>query len=88
MIKNITLSEKEAVIDWSGGEKTVHTPDQLHKMCPCRRCFSKNKDEKGEDHSSFVRAEVVGNYALSFDFTEGCSDGIFPFELLQQGELL
>lgn len=68
--------------------------DQLHqrfnlcdvqKYCPCAGCASKNG--QNTEHSADVKAvriASVGRYAIKITFSQGCSTGIYEFELLRR----
>jgi DUF971 family protein len=77
-------------ITWEDGHQTVLAFALLRRRCPCAMC----KDEwTGEalldpatvpDAIAAVRADIVGNYALTFSFSDGHGAGIYPFELLRR----
>ena len=77
-------------IIWEDGHETDLHFSELRRRCPCAMC----KDEwTGEalidpesvpDELGASRADVVGNYALSFSFSDGHGTGIYTFELLRR----
>ena len=65
------------------------TYDDLRHSCPCAKCSPmRNEDESSKTLRRQVEAlpkekpkvRIVGNYALGFEWTQGCSSGIFRFE--------
>ena len=84
------VDDAELKIVWEDEHETVLDFASLRRQCPCAVC----KDEwTGEplidpasvpDKLAATRAEIVGNYALSFAFTDGHATGIYPFELLRR----
>lgn len=77
-------------IEWEDGHKTELEFSALRRQCPCAMC----KDEwTGEvlvdpgaipDTIAASKADVVGNYALSFRFSDGHTAGIYSFEFLRR----
>ena len=84
------IEDSDLKIVWEDGHETVLDFATLRRMCPCAMC----KDEwTGEplldpavvpDAMGATRADIVGNYALSFTFADGHGTGIYPFELLRK----
>ena len=70
----------------------------LRLFCPCAGCSPKRDDEGRRVeleqhivslHREKPRVNTVGNYALSFEWSQGCNSGIYTFERLYklaQGE--
>lgn len=88
--KSIEKVEDEAMrIVWEDGHKSEYDFATLRRSCPCAMC----KDEwTGEplldpatvpDALTGTRADIVGNYALTFTFGDGHGTGIYTFELLR-----
>lgn len=74
------------VIEWSDGSVMDYCASTLQKQCPCARC-RENPTVQSNDESEAVididRIEPVGRYALKIRFNQGCSLGIYPFEMLR-----
>lgn len=74
-------------IDWSDGATSAYRLSDLQSRCPCAGCV----DEKTglrvsggvKDGVRAVKIESVGRYALRIQFTNGCSNGIFSFDMLR-----
>ena len=86
----ITRSDPNQVrIEWSDGHETVYTAQQLRAICPCARCVDEMSGIRTHDPAS-VPAELtqkdltmVGNYAISLQFSDTHNTGIFPFVMLR-----
>jgi DUF971 family protein len=70
---------------------TTHTVayDDLRHACPCAKCAPmRNEDNTSRTLRRQIEAlpaekpqvRTVGNYALAFEWQQGCSSGIFRFE--------
>ena len=85
MIELSSLTQKDRChfeIKWSDDLVQQFRLSNLQKRCPCARC-EQRKPEINVDVMA-VKLTKVGNYALKIQFTEGCSKGIYPFELLRE----
>ena len=77
------------VIEWADGARTVYTAAQLRAICPCARCVNELTGVRMHDPSAVPsdllqqNARLVGNYALSFRFSDGHETGIYPFTMLR-----
>jgi len=79
------LVQKEPLyleIVWSDGKKTRWHLGRLQSLCPCARCSRLPHREVKEVFCQ--GAYPVGNYALHLIFSEGCSQGIYPYTLLRK----
>ena len=80
----------ELMILWADGQETHHLAPVLRGMCPCASC----KDEMTgvriilpihiPDDLEFRKIELVGQYALQFEWSDGHRTGIFSFEYLRE----
>lgn len=71
------------------GEKTY--PAQiLRQQCPCAACRHELTGEQLLDPTSvasdivIAKSEIMGQYALSFHFSDGHSTGIYTFDFLRK----
>ena len=78
------------VIHWDDGHVCRYSVRELRLVCPCAGCVDEWTNEKTLDPAS-VPADVrprqidpVGLYALSFDWSDGHSTGIYTFERLAE----
>jgi len=74
------------LIHWNDGSIGEYRFSELQKNCPCANCVD---ETTGKRFPNSVREDVqvrniqkVGRYALKFEFTSGCSSGIFSYEML------
>jgi DUF971 family protein len=84
------VDDQRLRIIWEDEHETVLSFQFLRQCCPCAMC----KDEfSGEalldpatvpENTKPTRAEIVGNYAISFSFTDGHGTGIYSFENLRK----
>lgn len=70
----------EVVIEWTDGTLCRYDLSDIQHCCPCAQCSLKKPQACG----SASRAYSVGRYAVKFEFTSGCSAGIYPLTLLRQ----
>ena len=92
---NLHLKKTEALeITWADGRESVLPLRFLRKHCPCAGCRGE-RDLLGRTMLPIVQttydgpvtargAELVGNYALRIDFSDGHSTGIYTFEFLRE----
>lgn len=84
------VEDAQMRIVWEDGHETVLDFTSLRRQCPCALCKDEWTGESLLDPSSVpdgvtaARADVVGNYALSFAFSDGHGSGIYSFELLRK----
>ena len=77
-------------IVWDDGHETELPFAHLRRSCPCAMCKDEWTGEPLLDPKAVPealgasRADVVGNYALTFTFTDGHGTGIFTFEMLRR----
>ncbi len=90
---DIQLIGNEVAIKWADGAET-------YLSCPALRAASPSAASKGEpdlfgrihgaegrkDFSAVVVTgwQVIGNYAVRFDFSDGHDSGLYSYELLRQ----
>ncbi|MGI8640019.1 MAG: DUF971 domain-containing protein [Pyrinomonadaceae bacterium] len=83
-------SDRELSINWSDDKETKYNAAQLRKSCPCASCVNEwtgekvLKDENVPADLSFSSISIVGNYALSFQFSDGHNTGIYSFQYLRK----
>lgn len=70
----------EIVIEWTDGTLCRYDLSDIQRSCPCAQCSIK----KPKAFGSASRAYSIGRYAVKFEFTSGCSAGIYPLTLLRQ----
>lgn len=84
------VADEELRIIWEDGHASSYDFAYLRRHCPCAVCrdeWSGNPlldPETVPDDLKALRAETVGNYALSFAFSDGHGTGIYSFEALRR----
>jgi len=94
---NISKKDSKTLqIDWDDGHRSLHPLLFLRRACPCASCrearskpaatglriLSTAEAIPAELH--VVQAEVVGRYAISFQWSDGHNTGIYSFQLLRE----
>lgn len=86
--------EKQLDVTWADGTCSVFTLGYLRAHCPCASCKKFREEQASRktlltllpgNYSGAIRAqnaEMVGNYALRIDWSDGHSSGIYSFEYL------
>ena len=92
----VDMKQRQVRITWGDGFKSVYPFDYLRKNCPCATCNEQRKDDdplrilKPEQAMASGNlmvskpVEMVGNYALQFNWIDGHRTGIYTFEYLRQ----
>jgi DUF971 family protein len=77
-------------IRWGDGHESVYPARTLRGRCPCAQCVSETTGERMvfEDHVpegvTIGAANLVGNYAIQFQFSDGHATGIYAFDYLRR----
>jgi len=84
------ISPGELMIVWADGHEVRYFAPALRGMCPCASC----KDEMTgvriilpihiPDDLEFRKIDLVGQYALQFEWSDGHHTGIFSFDYLRE----
>lgn len=84
------ISPGELMIIWADGKESRYFAPRLRGMCPCASC----KDEMTgirivlpihiPDALEFRKIEIVGQYALQFEWSDGHRTGIYTFDYLRE----
>jgi DUF971 family protein len=90
---NIQLIGEEVAIAWGDGAESFFRPDLLRRASPSAETKGEHDvfgnrygGGGGADHSG-VRVlgwEVVGNYALRFEFSDGHRTGLYSYDYLRK----
>ncbi|MDY7228756.1 DUF971 domain-containing protein [Hyalangium rubrum] len=76
-------------LTWDDGVHTSASAQVLRQQCPCAACVDEWTHQRTLDPNRVpadtrVQAlQPVGNYALTFTFSDGHSTGIYPWQLLR-----
>ncbi len=77
-------------IRWRDGHESHYPPRFLRLKCPCAGCVDEMTGRPilrpdGVDEGIHPLAiHYVGRYAIRFDWSDGHTTGIFPFEFLRK----
>ncbi len=90
-------ANKEVIIEWADGHRSVYAFGYLRRACPCASCVGGHEhmgqlpdpktlflpltDARAED---LVNLLPVGNYALNPVWGDGHSHGIYRWDYLRQ----
>jgi len=87
----ITKSDpSKLAIDWFDGGTTTLTAVELRDICPCAHCVDEHSGVRRHDPATTSadietrNVSLVGHYALSIDFSDGHSTGIFTYKMLRE----
>lgn len=89
--QKIEKVEDEALrILWGDGHRSEFSFRELRLLCRCAQCRDEWTGRLLLEPASVPervggeRAELVGNYALAFQFSDGHSTGVYTFEMLRR----
>jgi DUF971 family protein len=90
---NIQLVGHEVAIAWSDGRETYHPSARLRAASPSAETQGE-RDIFGQQHGGHAPRnyeavqvlgwEIVGNYAVRFDFSDGHRTGLYTFDYLRK----
>ena len=84
------LSPGELQILWADGHETRHLAPLLRGLCPCASCQDEMTGKRVvlpihiPDSLEFRKIELVGQYAVHFEFSDSHHTGIYSFEYLRE----
>ncbi len=88
-LKRLERRDLDMHLTWSDGTQHEITYDDLRHACPCANCSPlRNEDDDSKSLRRTIErlpqekptVRPVGNYALAFEWKNGCSAGIHRFE--------
>ncbi len=83
------VGDEELRVIWNDGHRSVFSFQLLRRSCRCAECKDEVTGEAKLAPESIPatlkagRAEMVGQYGLSFAFSDGHGTGIYTFEHLR-----
>ena len=83
---------RQVKIEWGDGVTSLFSATELRQVCPCAACVSEATGRRMHDPATVPDdleqsdLHLVGNYAVSMQFSDGHSTGIFTFTFLRQLE--
>ena len=88
-LKRLERRAQDMVLTYEDETSFTVTYDDLRHACPCAKCSPmRNEDDTSRTLRRQIEAlpaekptvRTVGKYALSFEWAQGCSSGIYRFE--------
>ena len=79
-------------VEWQDGHTTVLPTPLLRGLCPCAGCVNEHTGVRMHDPASVPDdlthkdVQLVGNYAITIQFSDGHATGIFPFRFLRDSD--
>ena len=88
----VKLTEQQLFIHWKDGRQSVYALANLRRLCPCATCRTE-REQQGANPLRILKfnpegvrvlsAELVGHYAIQFQWSDGHKSGIFDFRFLR-----
>jgi DUF971 family protein len=83
------IGQEQFRITWQDGHVSVFPFRYLRQSCPCAACRDEISGRRTLDPESVrmdlkgLKADLVGNYALHFTFSDHHATGIYSFQALR-----
>jgi DUF971 family protein len=96
--QSLTVNRGEGILDvvWADGHHSAYSLRWLRANCPCATCREERRAAVMEAAADMLKlnsgplpsteiagAELVGNYAVRFDWSDGHATGIYAFGALR-----
>lgn len=81
------LNERKLLhVRWADGRDSEIPISRLRGYCPCAECQGHGTQIRWIDNraASILDAQLVGQYAINFQFSDGHHTGLFRFEHLRK----
>ncbi len=84
------VGEKEILILWQDGHRSLYSVYFLRCACQCSDCVDEATGRKKLITDQIpkgikpLKMIAVGRYAIRFEWSDGHSSGIYPFEYLRE----
>jgi DUF971 family protein len=84
------IGQDKMQITWEDGHISVYPFRYLRQNCGCAACINELTGERTLNSESVpadlkgLGADIVGNYALHFRFSDGHETGLYPFRALRE----
>jgi ATP-binding protein involved in chromosome partitioning len=82
------IGDQSFKISWADGKESSYSGYDLRDNCRCAACRNELTGERLLAPGSvpkdikILKSEIMGNYALGFEFSDGHSTGIYTFDWL------
>jgi DUF971 family protein len=83
------VGQEQFRITWQDGHVSLFSFRYLRQHCPCAACRDEMTGRRTLDPESVpedlkgLKADLVGNYAVHFTFSDGHTTGIYSFAVLR-----
>lgn len=83
-------NQHDVKITWQDGHESVYPVRELRLACPCAGCLDEMTGQIRLIATSVpqdvhpLKIDLVGRYAITIQWSDGHSTGIYPFELLRK----
>lgn len=86
------ISDDVITIRWDDGHESIYFAEHLRANCPCAVCAGKEEDKDSKPFKvlktnpkeiKYVGWEMIGRYAIGFQFNDGHKTGIYTYETLR-----
>ena len=88
----VQIAEQRLLVEWNDGAHSEYALDELRRCCPCASCRTEREKKDANPLQilkfdptgvNVVSANLVGNYAIKFRWSDGHDTGIFDFRALR-----
>ena len=89
-VKIKKLTAQKLMIEWSDGHESYYVGPVLRGLCPCATCQDEDTGQRLilpihiPDSLEFKKIDLVGQYALQFEWSDGHQTGIYSFDRLRE----
>lgn len=86
------ISDDVLTIRWDDGHESIYFAENLRKNCPCAVCTGHGEKKRTNPFKilktatgdiKFAQWEMIGRYAVGFQFSDGHKTGIYTYETLR-----
>jgi len=79
-LPNLSVDDNGCHIVFTDGCTSTITPSDLQRHCPCIRC--REATPPVDESVALKTFERVGVFGVKFQFSSGCSSGVYPYKLM------
>ncbi len=88
----VQLKEQRLIVEWQDGGRSEFAFGDLRRRCPCATCRTEREEQDPNPLKILkvdptdvrvTNAQLVGNYAIQFFWSDGHNTGIFDFRFLR-----
>jgi DUF971 family protein len=88
----VKLAEQKLIVDWADGKRSEYSLAMLRRHCQCAQCRTEREAQKNNPLTVLktdpagirvTSADLVGSYAIAFQWSDGHNTGIYDFRYLR-----